>query len=378
MASNPLNIAISAFIEQKSKEQILQDINKFQEQVNKNPLKFKIDIDSQEFKQFSANVEKLGASMNKALNVKSNSDGLITYTEKLKQVTGQQEKLVETVTKYKNTLNQTISEVDRYDKEGKKVIETTTTITDATKKENAELEKQISLFQKKMSLESQRVTGKYGSLVDSDSLNALNKDIKNLSTSTPDVNNKMKQFSLGMKEVELNAKNSSKAIKNTKQDSIAFFEDLSRSAFKFTEWYLLAGAVTGIIGLFKDMPKIVSEIDKSLTEINKVLDLSKERMNSLSKEATQLGIAYGKTTIEVLGAIGAFAKAGMDEETSKIFSKLALLLGNVGDMSIEASQEMLIAANAGYQLGNDYSKLNLLISEFNELNFMAHYTVMCM
>jgi flagellar hook-basal body complex protein FliE len=123
----------------------------------------------------------------------------------------------------------------QYEQKVRKAIEETNLKEQQTTKQ---LEEQIILFQKRMALESQRITGKYGSLVDSSSLNSLMNDINSLSPATENVTNKMKDFSLGMKEVELGAKNNSKAFKGAQQDSISWGAELARSAKKFSEWYL--------------------------------------------------------------------------------------------------------------------------------------------
>lgn len=136
---------------------------------------------------------------------------------------------------------------------------------------------------------------------------------------------------------------------------------------KFASWLVIGTIVMQPVRAFEDMLKIIKEVDTSLIEINKVLDLNKEQLKSLTKEATQLGIAYGRTTTEILNSIGAFAKAGLDKQASVQMTELAALLSNVGDMSTEMAEETLIATNAGFQLGNNYQRLNLLISEFNEL-----------
>jgi TP901 family phage tail tape measure protein len=97
------------------------------------------------------------------------------------------------------------------------------------------------------------------------------------------------------------------------------------------------------------------------------LDLNNEQLKELAINASSVAKEYGKTTTEVLKATAAFAKAGLDKETAQNMAKLALLLSNVGDMTIESAQETLIAANAGYQLGNSYQSLLSIIDKFNEI-----------
>jgi hypothetical protein len=159
----------------------------------------------------------------------------------------------------------------------------------------------------------------------------------------------------------------SNEFRNVNKDGYSFVQMTELAIKKMLLWQVAGTAIFGTFRAFKDMLSIIKEVDTALTEINKVLDLNKNQLKDLTKYATETGIAYGRTTTEVLRAIGAFAKAGLDEKMSKQMAQLAVLLSNVGDLTTENAQETLIAANAGYQLGNNYERLNLLISQFNEL-----------
>jgi TP901 family phage tail tape measure protein len=157
------------------------------------------------------------------------------------------------------------------------------------------------------------------------------------------------------------------AQRNIMVDTITWEKALVTAGKRILQWTVSTSVVFGTISAFKQMITVIQEVDKSLTEVNKVLDLNADKLKSLSLTAVEVGQEYGRTTNEVLSAIGAFAKAGMDEKVSTDMAKLALLLGNVGDMSIDSAQETLIAANAGYQLGNSYSSLLGIIDKFNEI-----------
>jgi len=140
------------------------------------------------------------------------------------------------------------------------------------------------------------------------------------------------------------------------------------TAFKrIVQWAVATSAVYGTLRAFRDMVNVIEEIDKALIEINKVLDLSNAELKELTQNATNVAKELGRTTVEVLNATAAFAKAGFNKEQSENMAKLALLLANVGDMSVDAAQETLIAANAGFQLGNSYEALMGIIDKMNEV-----------
>jgi TP901 family phage tail tape measure protein len=177
----------------------------------------------------------------------------------------------------------------------------------------------------------------------------------------------LKEVNLQFDTLKTKVAQVSSEFRNTNKDGYSFVQMLELAAKKIAIWGISTQIVYSAVRGFKDLVNTVIEVDTALTEINKVLDLNKSQLSDLTEEATKLGIAYGRTTTEILRSVGAFAKAGLDKKASTQMAELAALLSNVGDMTTESAQDMLIATNAGYQLGNDYQRLNLLISEFNEL-----------
>lgn len=228
--------------------------------------------------------------------------------------------------------------------------------------QTAKLEQQLELFKQRM-LGSDGLKGELEifSIKNPDfkniaALEELEKSVKNLNIDTPNLNKQMKQLALQFSSLKQEAAQSSSFMART-------IEGLG----KFLRFYLVGGLAVKAVNQVKDIVNVVRELDTALVEINKVLDLSSQQMQKLSREATELGIQYGRTTVEVLNSVEAFAKSGLDQQTSQQFAELAMLLSNVGDISTETAQKTLIMANAGYQLGNDYKALNALISQFNEL-----------
>src|SRR5690606_36533582 len=309
-----------------------------QEVVNKTPLKLKIDVDSAEFKAFAANIEKLGLSINKALNIDASNvrSDLDKFTRVKVESANSAEKVAKEIYEWSEGIGKAIKQIDIFDEKGEKVAKTITQTTtnykkiqqeqqkllddfnkkninaidyeikqreleakqfanllkaqmlkeqelEAEKQQTAELEKQIQLFQKQMSIQAQSIVGKYGSLVDKNDLNKLMSQINSLSVETPDITNKMKEFALGMKQIETNAKTSSKALRLAQQDARSFGSELLRSITKFTQWYIIGGVVSNIVKQIKDGIKYIAELDNSLNEIRIVTNKTQEEVNQLAK-----------------------------------------------------------------------------------------------
>jgi TP901 family phage tail tape measure protein len=178
---------------------------------------------------------------------------------------------------------------------------------------------------------------------------------------------KAEKSKMGLSSIEKQTVKLSGGFKNVNKDGYAFGDMLAQGWKKMAVWSIAATGFYLPIRALQDMIKVITEVDSQLIEINKVLDLSQAELKQLTSEATNVGIAYGRTTVEVLKATAAFAKAGLGREEAEKLGQLALLLANVGDISVETAQETLIAANAGFQLNNSYGSLLGVIDKFNAI-----------
>lgn len=128
----------------------------------------------------------------------------------------------------------------------------------------------------------------------------------------------------------------------------------------FTFFNTLRWAITSTI-------KTTLDLDKQLTNINKVLSMTTSQMKEIVIEANNLAQAYGKTTVEAMQAMESFAKAGYSYNEMVGLTELSLRLQNVGDMSSDAASSFIIAANAAYQLDGNLNKLSKTIDMVNHL-----------
>lgn len=227
-------------------------------------------------------------------------------------------------------------------------------------KNTIELEKQIALFQKRMQLESQRVIGKYGSSVDSKALNEFKSQLSSLSSSTPDVTNKMRQMSLGMREIEIGAKNGSRSI-------MGLSSELIKNASKFTEWYLLAGGITGVIGAIKGGLSTLKELDSIMVDISKVTDLTSDSMDRLKKGSFDVANNFGRTAQDYLKSVAEFARAGYEDKASGL-SQVSLLGQNVGELTADQANSFLLATDAAYKYSGSQEKLMQVLDGVNQID----------
>ena len=407
----------------------ISDLNKSILELSKNPtlqrLSLKVNIDDSEIQLLSNQIKQFQTQMSKSLNLNVNTtggnSGLDKFTQKFETVAGQSQKLTQEITEFTNQAGQAVKVIDSIDKETQSVYKSTQLVTDSYKKQREaqqkllddfnnkningidyaikqreleaqqfstqlkaqmqqeqelavekqttlELQNQITLFQKKMQLQSQSITGKYGSLVDSNSLNNLNSQINSLSTSTPDVANKMKTFSLGMKEIETNAKTSGSALKLAQQDAKSFSRELIGDIQKFSLWFGIGTMFMSVVHAIKNAISTVKLLDDSLLELNKVVSVTNQEMDSFVGRAYEAGELLARTGKDVIDATTVFAKAGFELEEAFNLGKEALLLTNIADgiTNVEDAASSLIAVLRGYNM--EASETAHIVDLLNEVS----------
>ena len=105
----------------------------------------------------------------------------------------------------------------------------------------------------------------------------------------------------------------------------------------------------------------VTELDASLTEFNKVADLSSSGLEEFTKNAYSQASEIGRTGREMVDASTEFKKAGYTIDQSLNLGKSALMMTNIGDgiSDVSAASSSLIAVMKGFKM-QDSEAMNIL------------------
>lgn len=134
----------------------------------------------------------------------------------------------------------------------------------------------------------------------------------------------------------------------------------------FTNWYLIGGVVSGLIGNFKEAISTIVDVDTQLTEISKTSNLSGKALKQLGIDAYDAASKYGTTVQSYLSGYLEMSR-GTNEKTAKGLAELSILAQSAGDMTAELANSYIIATNAAYGYNNDVSKLNAVLDSQNQI-----------
>lgn len=151
-----------------------------------------------------------------------------------------------------------------------------------------------------------------------------------------------------------------------------FFNGLKsgiKDAFENILRYQLAYKVIDqVISGFKSMVNAVADLDKKLTEFNKVADLTSDKLLEFSDKAFDAADEIGRTGSDMIEAATEFKKAGFSLEDSLDMGKSALLMTNVADGITQTSDaaSTLIAVLKGFNINE--SDIVTIVDKMNSVS----------
>lgn len=174
-------------------------------------------------------------------------------------------------------------------------------------------------------------------------------------------------------------------IKNIQEQKTAiqgFTKDLSAVSYGMMNFassidytikrFMEIGAITLVFRTIKnvvsDMVQAVSDLDKSLVEVQKVTDLTGKSLETFTNRAFAVGSEVARTGKEVIDATAIFARSGYEINESLDLSTAALTLLNVGDGidGVSDAATTLISVLKGYNL--EASSAMAVTSLINEVS----------
>lgn len=151
-----------------------------------------------------------------------------------------------------------------------------------------------------------------------------------------------------------------------------FFNGLKsgiKDAFENILRYQLAYKVIDqVISSFESMVNAVADLDKKLTEFNKVADLISDKLLEFSDRAFDAADEVGRTGSDMIEAATEFKRAGYSLEDSLDMGKSALLMTNVADGITQTSDaaSTLIAVLKGFNINE--SDIMTIVDKMNSVS----------
>lgn len=124
---------------------------------------------------------------------------------------------------------------------------------------------------------------------------------------------------------------------------------------KMLLWKVAGDVIFGTMRQIQDAQQYIIDLNKEMTNIRIVTNMSAESANNLSKEYNGLAKEYGATTIEVAQAATEWLRAGKSQEDTTELIKSSLMMSKLANMDAATATEKLGAVMNGFNLQAEQS-----------------------
>ena len=177
-----------------------------------------------------------------------------------------------------------------------------------------------------------------------------------------------KELNNTIKSVKSTVDTTSQTLQTASKHTKTLGQDFVETAGKVAKF----GAITAIFGLvtsaISESVKSAKELDDSLTELQKVTDLSGDSLQNYTEQAFSMARDLKSTASDVTDAVTEFAKSNYTLEESQLLAEQALIFKTIADGAVTASDRatMLIQVMKAYNM--TVSESEHIVNAINEVS----------
>lgn len=193
-------------------------------------------------------------------------------------------------------------------------------------------------------------------------------------TSLSSIQSQLKELTKGTKfEIQADSssvtklKNSLTDLGNEAQNAKQHTQGLSEIMQKFTTWSIGAAVVNKTKDAIADMVQQVFDLDASLTEFQKVTDLSETELGRFVDKSYETADAVARTGREAVDAATEFSKAGYKDQASDL-ARIALLYQNIADEQVSTSDATALLVSQMKAFNVEAEDAITIIDQINEVS----------
>lgn len=175
-----------------------------------------------------------------------------------------------------------------------------------------------------------------------------------------------KKITLDTSGVTQGAKEASRSVKDLNRTTNLLGDSVGKVAAKMAVWQVMGDLVATPIRALKEAVSTMKDVDSEMVNIQKVTDLTGTEMSKLTDRAYEMASQYGRTATEVSQAMTAFARAGYGDQLESM-ADMSTLLQNIGDISADTANSMLLAVDAAWGLNGSQTALMSVMDGANEI-----------
>lgn len=209
---------------------------------------------------------------------------------------------------------------------------------------SAEIKRRILLYQQEKELQLSGMTQKYGSSINTASLQQSTLAYKQLGTagitSLSQLSAKEQEINIGIKEMGANAKVTANALKQV-GTSGGVFSSMLKNIGAMATWTIAATAIFGTINAIKTGISSAIDLDKTFSNLSVTMAITRSDFKEMTSEMQKMAIATGSSVESVMNASKIYANMGESASSILAKTKSAIMLSNVSGLDTTATTDSL-------------------------------------
>ena len=128
-----------------------------------------------------------------------------------------------------------------------------------------------------------------------------------------------------------------------------FKDSLKTKARQYLSYFSVASLMMEITQGIRYMYRAVSEVDKAMTELKRVTDLSDIQYGNLYDDLTVSARKYGVALNDLISATADWSRAGFDANTAKGLAEVTTMYQHIADVDYDTAVQNLLTAYKGFE-----------------------------
>lgn len=145
----------------------------------------------------------------------------------------------------------------------------------------------------------------------------------------------------------------------------AYLGNLGMIVKKFADWILVGSIVFIPIRAIQDAVTTIIEMDDALTDLNKVVELSRADMEDMKNTAVEFGKAMGVSSTEIMKGMAEFGRIAKSTDDIKELTEVATRAANVTTMTADEAAKAITTTMITFK--KEVSDASHIVDSFNEI-----------
>jgi TP901 family phage tail tape measure protein len=179
--------------------------------------------------------------------------------------------------------------------------------------------------------------------------------------------NEIKQFTMNVDGLAESIGVLEQGTRKLSLKDMGFLDKMKSAVPAFAAWMSVTTVVMQAVKAMKDGVKYIFEMDKALTDLNKVTNFTTQQMEGLVESSIALGKELGKSSVEIMNSFAEIGRSYRDLNPEELiaFSRVAVMTSNVTGMSASEGAKALSISILAFK--KDMSDAESILDSFNEV-----------